>query len=192
MHLQAEFGFAAHWRYKEGDCEHSSYVLQMVEWAIDGLWHGSVRLWTMSEHSPWAIIQLGHHAHFHLMHLIALSPMHLTATMMVPYSLFWSRMKRSALNFCSLAFHWTFITSIVGCSCPSFYLLGEVVAEILWKFVTSCYVLACGDKFCFCNRCLCRNSLRILRFQIFWTELDVGVLGVHPTGFHWSKSWGRG
>ncbi|KAI3985738.1 hypothetical protein MKX01_030652 [Papaver californicum] len=33
MHLQAECGFAAHWRYKEGDSEYSSYVLQMVEWA---------------------------------------------------------------------------------------------------------------------------------------------------------------
>ncbi|EEF40989.1 guanosine-3',5'-bis(diphosphate) 3'-pyrophosphohydrolase, putative [Ricinus communis] len=33
MHLQAECGFAAHWRYKEGDCKHSSFVLQMVEWA---------------------------------------------------------------------------------------------------------------------------------------------------------------
>ncbi|KAI3920341.1 hypothetical protein MKX01_000680 [Papaver californicum] len=33
MHLQAECGFVAHWRYKEGDSEYSSYVLQMVEWA---------------------------------------------------------------------------------------------------------------------------------------------------------------
>ncbi|CAM8986351.1 unnamed protein product [Rhodiola kirilowii] len=33
MHIQAEFGFAAHWRYKEGDCKYSSFVLQMVEWA---------------------------------------------------------------------------------------------------------------------------------------------------------------
>ncbi|KAI3763396.1 hypothetical protein L1987_53853 [Smallanthus sonchifolius] len=33
MHSQAEFGFAAHWRYKEDDCKHSSFVLQVVEWA---------------------------------------------------------------------------------------------------------------------------------------------------------------
>lgn len=31
MHLQAEFGFAAHWRYKEDHCQLSSYELQMVE-----------------------------------------------------------------------------------------------------------------------------------------------------------------
>ncbi|XVE51862.1 hypothetical protein DITRI_Ditri02bG0075100 [Diplodiscus trichospermus] len=40
MHLQAEFGFAAHWRYKEADSKHSSFVLQMVEWARWVLtWH---------------------------------------------------------------------------------------------------------------------------------------------------------
>lgn len=33
MHLQAEYGFAAHWRYKERNSTHSSFVLQMVEWA---------------------------------------------------------------------------------------------------------------------------------------------------------------
>ena len=33
MHSQAEFSFAAHWRYKEGDCEHSPSVLQWIEWA---------------------------------------------------------------------------------------------------------------------------------------------------------------
>ncbi|GJZ80175.1 Toll/interleukin-1 receptor domain-containing protein, partial [Tanacetum coccineum] len=33
MYSQAEFGFAAHWRYKKSACKHSSFVLHMVEWA---------------------------------------------------------------------------------------------------------------------------------------------------------------
>lgn len=33
MHMQAEFGFAAHWRYKEDGREYSNFVSQMVKWA---------------------------------------------------------------------------------------------------------------------------------------------------------------
>ncbi|KAF8388723.1 hypothetical protein HHK36_025403 [Tetracentron sinense] len=47
MHLQAEFGFAAHWRYKEDDCKHSTFVLQMVEWAR---WVVTWQCETMSKH----------------------------------------------------------------------------------------------------------------------------------------------
>eukprot|EP01018_Ginkgo_biloba_P007990 Gb_01654 [translate_table: standard] len=40
MHQQAEFGFAAHWRYKESESKHSAFILQMVEWARWVLtWH---------------------------------------------------------------------------------------------------------------------------------------------------------
>ncbi|KAJ7564371.1 hypothetical protein O6H91_02G014300 [Diphasiastrum complanatum] len=33
MHHHAEFGMAAHWRYKEDNNKHSSFMLQKVEWA---------------------------------------------------------------------------------------------------------------------------------------------------------------
>ncbi|KAE8656223.1 putative GTP diphosphokinase RSH2 [Hibiscus syriacus] len=49
MHLQPEFGFAAHWRYKEADCKHSSFVLQMVEWAR---WVVTWHCETMSKDRP--------------------------------------------------------------------------------------------------------------------------------------------
>ncbi|GFQ06866.1 triosephosphate isomerase cytosolic [Phtheirospermum japonicum] len=41
MHLQAEYGFAAHWRYK-GDCEHLSFVLQCEAMSEDPLSVGFV------------------------------------------------------------------------------------------------------------------------------------------------------
>eukprot|EP00850_Spirogloea_muscicola_P011948 SM000076S21769 [mRNA] locus=s76:172377:176127:- [translate_table: standard] len=43
MHHQAEFGMAAHWRYKEGHSEQSVYVLRKVEWARWILtWHNEM------------------------------------------------------------------------------------------------------------------------------------------------------
>lgn len=43
MHHQAEYGMAAHWRYKESNSKHSSFVLQKVEWARWVLtWHSEI------------------------------------------------------------------------------------------------------------------------------------------------------
>ncbi|KAL3692290.1 hypothetical protein R1sor_005941 [Riccia sorocarpa] len=43
MHHQAEYGMAAHWRYKENNSKHSSFLLQKVEWARWVLtWHSEI------------------------------------------------------------------------------------------------------------------------------------------------------
>jgi ppGpp synthetase/RelA/SpoT-type nucleotidyltranferase len=43
MHHHAEFGLAAHWRYKEDDSIHSSFILARVEWARWVLtWHSEI------------------------------------------------------------------------------------------------------------------------------------------------------
>jgi hypothetical protein len=43
MHHQAEFGLAAHWRYKEDHSEHSAFSSERVEWARWVLtWHSEI------------------------------------------------------------------------------------------------------------------------------------------------------
>lgn len=43
MHHQAEYGLAAHWRYKEDNTEHSTFSLERVEWARWVLtWHSEI------------------------------------------------------------------------------------------------------------------------------------------------------
>ncbi|KAH8962283.1 hypothetical protein BDL97_05G092600 [Sphagnum fallax] len=43
MHHQAEFGLAAHWRYKEDNSKHSAFILERVEWARWVLtWHSEI------------------------------------------------------------------------------------------------------------------------------------------------------
>lgn len=43
MHHQAEYGLAAHWRYKEDHSEHSAFSSERVEWARWVLtWHSEI------------------------------------------------------------------------------------------------------------------------------------------------------
>lgn len=43
MHHQAEYGLAAHWRYKEDNSEHSAFSSERVEWARWVLtWHSEI------------------------------------------------------------------------------------------------------------------------------------------------------
>ncbi|GKG02359.1 hypothetical protein Tco_0309995 [Tanacetum coccineum] len=50
MHSQAEFGFAARWKYKESACKQSSFVVQMVEWAR---WVVMWQCENMGEYKAW-------------------------------------------------------------------------------------------------------------------------------------------